>query len=107
MVRLRLPRLHERVLAKVYAWKWMMNTIRKGTDQRSALKEVLISLGSHQYQAASPAELLTRQLLDLDNIESNGNEGVRRQRKDLVVRVQSLLEEADDASKIALKLKTH
>jgi HSP20 family molecular chaperone IbpA len=107
MVRLRLPRVHEKVLARMYAWIWMMKTIRKDTDQRNALKDVIITLGTHQYDAATQAEILTRLLLELDNVESNGNEGIRKQRKDQVVRIQSLIDEADKENTTAMKLKTH
>merc|ERR1712137_1237318 len=49
---------------------------------------------------------LTKYLLDLDNINSNGNHQLRAARKACVIRVQALLEESDALVKKMLHLKS-
>lgn len=94
VVRERLPHQRQQLMAHVCARKWHM---RCGAPVVEKCRQLRLQCRQHWYRCAEQGEMLTRNLLELDGVESAGQEQVRAARKAQVVRIQELLQQVDVA----------
>uniref|UniRef100_A0AAV1TVN5 BAG domain-containing protein n=1 Tax=Peronospora matthiolae TaxID=2874970 RepID=A0AAV1TVN5_9STRA len=101
----RLSAQYRHVLATVCGSKWRLETLRS-LDAAAVVKKTRIELGAFDYRVKEQAELLTRYLLELDDVLSYGDVEIKRARKALVVFLQQqLLPQADAWKDRSAKLK--
>ncbi|KAH7461241.1 uncharacterized protein KRP23_14088 [Phytophthora ramorum] len=103
-LRTRLPAQFRHEAALVCAAKWRLRALQPA-DASSVVKKVRLELGAFDYRVKEQAELLTRYLLELDDVLSRGDADIKRNRKALVVAIQQLLPEADALKERSAKLK--
>jgi cobalamin biosynthesis protein CobT len=102
----RLPAQFRHVAALVCGAKWRLKALQLSVEEASALaKKTRLELGAFDYCVKEQAELLTRHLLELDDVLSYGDEDIKRARKALVVFVQQLLPQADAFKERSAKLR--
>lgn len=103
----RLPAQRSHLSALVCGTKWRLQTQTALADDavQAAAKRVRMELGAFDYQAKEQAELLTRYLIELDDILSFGNADVKNTRKALVVEIQGLFPTADAMKAQSANLK--
>jgi hypothetical protein len=100
----RLHRQKVNILALLCGAKWRITCMKEIKDSKRLLKKLQTEMGSFDYRVKEQGESLTRLLCDLDNILSNGNEEIRNARKDLVIRIQKLLNSADNWKNMSAKV---
>lgn len=100
----RLPAQYRRLAAMVCGAKWRLQTL-KPQDAAAAVKKMRLELGAFDYRVKEQAELLTRYLIELDDVLSYGDADIKSARKALVVFVQQLLSQADAFKERSAKLK--
>ncbi|KAF0683105.1 Aste57867_24793 [Aphanomyces stellatus] len=101
----RLPFQHKLLAAEVAATKWLLSTLHKQhIGEHDHSKKCRLQLSNYRYRVLEQAERLTRLLCDLDLVESEGDEGIRKERKRLVVLVQERLAQADALKQTSDKL---
>ncbi|KAE8971620.1 hypothetical protein PR003_g27802 [Phytophthora rubi] len=100
----RLPAQIRHVAAMVCGTKWRLQALRP-QDAASIVKKMRLELGAFDYRVKEQAELLTRCLLELDDVLSYGDADVKSARKALVLFVQQLLPQADAFKERSAKLK--
>lgn len=99
----RLPHQRALLAASVCAWKWHLLTMQKLKTESEydayasgVAKRLRIELSAFDYRTKEQAELLTRHLCELDDILSLGKSEIKDTRKAMVVRIQTLLTQADE-----------
>lgn len=99
----RIPHQRALLAASVCAWKWHLLTVRKRQSESEyeayasgVAKRLRIELSAFDYRTKEQAELLTRHLCELDDILSLGKSEIKDARKAMVVRIQTLLTQADE-----------
>ncbi|EGZ06734.1 hypothetical protein PHYSODRAFT_565715 [Phytophthora sojae] len=100
----RLPAQFRHVAALVCGAKWRLQAL-KPQDAAAVVKKTRLELGAFDYRVKEQAELLTRCLLELDDVLSHGDADVKSARKALVLLVQQLLPQADAFKERSAKLK--
>uniref|UniRef100_M4BQR8 BAG domain-containing protein n=1 Tax=Hyaloperonospora arabidopsidis (strain Emoy2) TaxID=559515 RepID=M4BQR8_HYAAE len=101
----RLSAQYRHVLATVCGSKWRLQALRS-LDAAAVVKKTRIELGAFDYRVKEQAELLTRYLLELDDVLSYGDVEIKSARKALVVFLQQqLLPQADAWKDRSAKLK--
>ena len=91
----RLSAQYRHVLATVCGSKWRLQALRS-LDAAAVVKKTRIELGAFDYRVKEQAELLTRYLLELDDVLNYGDVEIKSARKALVVFLQQqLLPQAD------------
>ncbi|KAE9056761.1 hypothetical protein PF010_g31639, partial [Phytophthora fragariae] len=89
----RLQTQFRHVAAMACGTKWRLQAL-KPQDAASIVKKTRLELGAFDYRVKEQAELLTRCLLELDDVLSYGDADVKSARKALVLFVQQLLPQA-------------
>ena len=95
----RLPAQYRHVAAIVCGSKWRLQTRRSLDTAAAIVKRARVELGAFDYRVKEQAELLTRSLLELDDVLSYGDGQIKSARKSLVVFVQQQLLPLADAWK--------
>ncbi|KDO35074.1 hypothetical protein SPRG_01138 [Saprolegnia parasitica CBS 223.65] len=95
----RLPHQHQIVAAAITGAKWLCAALPE-KDHAMIYKKTMLQLQAYRFRVLEQGELLTRLLCDLDLVLSDGDQAIRLQRKQTVLRIQDLLRDAD-----ALKAK--
>lgn len=99
----RIPHQRALLATSVCAWKWHLLTVRKHKSESEyeayasgVAKRLRIEMSAFDYRTKEQAELLTRHLCELDDILSLGKSEIKDARKAMVVRIQTLLTQADE-----------
>ncbi|OWZ17397.1 hypothetical protein PHMEG_0008658, partial [Phytophthora megakarya] len=100
----RLPAQYRHALALVCGTKWRLQTLQP-QDAAAIAKKTRLELGAFDYRVKEQAELLTRHLLELDDVLSYGDADIKRSRKALVLFVQELLPQADAFKERSARLR--
>ncbi|CAI5737893.1 unnamed protein product [Hyaloperonospora brassicae] len=95
----RLPAQYRHVAAIVCGSKWRLQTFRSLETAAAIVKRARVELGAFDYRVKEQAELLTRSLLELDDVLSYGDGQIKSARKTLVVFIQQQLLPLADAWK--------
>ncbi|OQR97865.1 hypothetical protein ACHHYP_09853 [Achlya hypogyna] len=90
-------------VACLAATKWMTFAHRT-RDHSARVKRAKQELAQYRYRVLEQAERLTQLLMDLDVIESAGSDIIRSERKQLVHRIQTLFDTADELTVKANRL---
>ncbi|CAK4067450.1 unnamed protein product [Aphanomyces euteiches] len=89
----RLPTQYKLVASEIAAAKWL--SLIDNDKAKSREKACSLRVKNYRYRVLEQAERLTRLLCELDVIESDGDEEIRKQRKQTVLSVQGKLDIAD------------
>ncbi|POM75280.1 Hypothetical protein PHPALM_7638 [Phytophthora palmivora] len=100
----RLPAQYQHVAALVCGAKWRLQTLQP-QDAAAVVKKMRLELGAFDYRVKEQAELLTRYLMELDDVLSYGDADIKSARKALILFVQQLLPQADAFKERSAKLK--
>lgn len=100
----RLPAQHRHLTALACGAKWRLRAL-KAADAHDVAKKLRLELGAFDYRVKEQAELLTRYLIELDDILSYGDADIKAARKALVVFIQQLLPRADAFKERSAQLK--